>query len=193
MAESVQLRSYLVPSATLADAMTQPRTPKPLSEAVRAAGDELQNPRLLSDRIAVGRAVWRDLVIGFASQLAQLDLGFTQLAALYAASGTELLTVADLAERIGRSPSATSRIVSGLVDRGLLARTEEVADRRQRTLSMTPSGTTVLAAIDKARADQFLAVVRQLPFEERALVAMAVAALAEHGMTRRGGLRRATR
>lgn len=173
--------------------MADQRPTKPLSDTVRAAGEELQNPRLLSDRIAVGRAVWRDLVIGFASQLAELDLGFTQLAALYAVSGTETLTVADLAERIGRSPSATSRVVSSLVGRGLLARAEEVADRRQRILAMTPSGTSVLAAIDKARADQFMAVVRQLPFQERALVAMAVAALADRALTRRGGLRRATR
>jgi len=108
-------------------------------------------------------------------------------------SGSETLTVADLAERIGRSPSATSRVASGLVARGLLTRSEEVADRRQRTLSMTSDGTAVLAAIDKARADQFMAVVRQLPFEERALVAMAVAALADRALTRRGGLRRTTR
>ena len=39
---------------------------------------------LLSDRIAVGRALWRELVIGFAEQLGSLDVGFTQLAALYA-------------------------------------------------------------------------------------------------------------
>ncbi len=166
---------------------------RPLRETVQAAGAELQNPRLLSDRIAVGRAVWRDLVIGFAAQLSELDLGFTQLAALYAVSGSETLTVADLAERIGRSPSATSRVASGLVARALLTRSEEVADRRQRTLSMTSDGVAVLAAIDKARADQFMAVVRQLPFEERALVAMAVAALADRALTRRGSLRRATR
>lgn len=151
-----------------------------------------QPPRLLSDRIAVGRAVWRDLVIGFAAQLSELDLGFTQLAALYAVSGSETLTVADLAERIGRSPSATSRVASSLVRRGMLLRTEEEADRRQRTLSMTPEGTAVLAAIDKARADEFLGVVRQLPLDDRALVAMAVAALADRALTRRGGLRRAT-
>ena len=44
----------------------------------------MQNPRLLSDRIAMGRALWRDLVVGFAAQLGGLDLGFAQLAALYA-------------------------------------------------------------------------------------------------------------
>ena len=87
-----------------------------LSPVVQAARDELQNPRLLSDRIAVGRALWRELVIGFAQQLGELDLGFTQLAALYAVAGTVTLTVADLAEQIGRSPSATTRIVSDLVD-----------------------------------------------------------------------------
>src|SRR5262245_4228890 len=105
-----------------------------LSPVVQAARDELQNPRLLSDRIAIGRALWRDLVIGFAAQLGELRLGFTQLAALYAVAGTETLTIADLAEHIGRSPSATSRIVAGLDARGLVHRAEEVADRRQRVL-----------------------------------------------------------
>ena len=80
-----------------------------LSPVVQAARDELQNPRLLSDRIAIGRALWRDLVIGFAAQLGELKLGFTQLAALYAIGAGQTLTIADLAEQIGRSPSATSR------------------------------------------------------------------------------------
>jgi DNA-binding MarR family transcriptional regulator len=159
-----------------------------LSPLVQAARDELQNPRLLSDRIAVGRALWRELVIGFAAQLGELDLGFTQLAALYAIGGTETLSVAELAEQIGRSPSATSRIVSELERRGHLRRHAEAADRRQRALTLSPAGATLLATVDRARADQFLAVVRPLPTAERALVAMGVAALASHAMTRRGRL-----
>jgi len=39
-----------------------------LSPAVVAARDEMQNPRQLSDRIAMGRALWRDLVVGFAAR-----------------------------------------------------------------------------------------------------------------------------
>ena len=66
---------------------------QPLSPIVRAARDELQNPRILSDRIAVGRALWRELVIGFAHQLGSLDIGFTKLAALYAVGGPVTLTV----------------------------------------------------------------------------------------------------
>jgi len=159
-----------------------------LSPLVQAARDEIQNPRVLSDRIAIGRALWRELVIGFSAQLGELDLGFTQLAAMYAVSGTELLSVAELAEQIGRSPSATSRTVAELVRRGLMDRGMEAADRRQRVLALTSAGATLLSSIDRARADQFLAVVRPLPMAERALVAMGVAALASHAMTRRGRL-----
>lgn len=159
-----------------------------LSPAVIAARNEMQNPRQLSDRIAMGRALWRDLVVGFAAQLSGLGLGFAQLAALYAIDGTETLTVADLAEQIARSPSATSRLVTTLEARGYVERMEEVADRRQRTLEITPAGKSLLAQIDGARAEQFLAVVRPLPAAERALVAMGVAALSSRAITRRGRL-----
>lgn len=159
-----------------------------MSRVVEAAGAELQNPRQLSDRIAVGRALWRELVIGFAGQLAELRLGFTQLAALYSIAGTVTLTVGELASYLGRSPSATSRVVSGLERRGLLVRNEEQADRRERTLALTDAGAALLGQVDRARAEQFLAVVRPLPAAERALVAMGVAALADRAITRRGKL-----
>src|SRR3954453_13453038 len=93
-----------------------------LSPAVAAARDQIQNPRQLSDRIAMGRALWRDLVVGFAAQLSELGLGFAQLAALYAIDGPATLTVADLAELIGRSPSPASRLVAALETRGLVER-----------------------------------------------------------------------
>jgi DNA-binding MarR family transcriptional regulator len=136
----------------------------------------------------MGKALWRDLVVGFAGHLAELRLGFTQLAALYAIDGPASLTIADLAEAIGRSASATSRVVTSLERRGLLQRLEEVADRRQRLLRLTPAGQALLAVVDRARAEEFLAVVRRLPPAERSLVAMGVAALADRAMTRRGRL-----
>jgi len=167
--------------------------PSAISPSVESAGEVLQNPRQLSDRVAMGKAIWRDLVIGFAAQLGELKLGFTQLAALYAAAGTATLTIADLADMIGRSTSATSRVVTALEGRGLVKRHEEVADRRQRTIEVTPQGDALIGLIDRARADQFLAVVRPLPTAERALVAMGVAALANRAVTRRGRLIKAPR
>lgn len=160
----------------------------PYSDAVEDAAGQLQNPRQLSDRIAMGRAIWRELVIGFTAQLGELRLGFTQLAALYVLSGSGTTTVGDLAEALGRSPSATSRLVAGLVRRGFLVRLEDAEDRRQRSLELTADGRALLAQVDRARAEQFLAVVRPLPPAERALVAMGVAALATRAISRRGRL-----
>jgi DNA-binding MarR family transcriptional regulator len=159
-----------------------------LSGPVEAARVRLQNPRELSDRIAMGRAIWRDLVIGFAAQLGELNLGFTQLAALYALADSGTMTVADLADTLGRSQSAASRLVDGLVTRQLIERNQDSEDRRQRTLKLTGRGQALLGLVDRARAQEFLSIVRPLPTAERAVVAMGVAALSTHAMTRRGHL-----
>jgi DNA-binding MarR family transcriptional regulator len=159
-----------------------------LSAPVLAAGSRLQNVRQISERVAMGRALWRELVIGFAGQLGELRLGFTQLAALYVLADGSTMTVGELAEEIGRSPSATSRLVDGLVRRRLVERQQEPEDRRQRTLRLTQRGRAILRVVDRGRADQFLGAVRQLPAGERAIVAMGVAALATHAISRRGRL-----
>jgi DNA-binding MarR family transcriptional regulator len=136
----------------------------------------------------MGRALWRELVVGFASQLGQLRLGFTQLAALYVLADGSTTTVGVLAEVLGRSPSATSRLVDGLVKRRFVERRIEDEDRRQRTLQLTQRGQAILRVVDRARADQFLSAVRPMPTAERALIAMGVAALATHAISRRGRL-----
>ena len=145
------------------------------------------------ERVAMGRALWRELVIGFASQLGSLRLGFTQLAALYVLADTGTTTVSDLADAINRSPSATSRLVDGLVRRRFVERRIESEDRRQRSVELTQRGHALLRMVDRARADQFLSAVRPLPAAERALIAMGVAALATHAISRRGRLIRARR
>jgi len=182
--------------------MPRKRAPKPvrtitrifeadLSAPVAAAGLRAGNPREISERVAMGRALWRELVIGFASQLGEQRLGFTQLAALYVLADTGTMTVSDLADVLGRSHSATSRLVDGLVRRRLVERHRETEDRRQRSLVLTHRGQALLRSFDRARADQFLSAVRSLPSAERALVAMGVAALATHAISRRGRLIRA--
>ena len=164
-----------------------------LSATVLAAGTRISNVRQISERVAMGRALWRELVIGFASQLGEMRLGFTQLAALYVLADGGVTTVSDLADTLGRSPSATSRLVDGLVRRRLVERRPEVEDRRQKTLWLTQRGKALLRMVDRARADQFLSAVRPMPPAERALIAMGVAALATHAISRRGRLIRAPR
>jgi DNA-binding MarR family transcriptional regulator len=98
------------------------------------------------------------------------------------------MTVADLADTLSRSHSATSRLVDGLVTRQLIERNQDSEDRRQRTLRLTGRGQALLGLVDRARAQEFLSIVRPLPTAERAVVAMGVAALSTHAMTRRGHL-----
>ncbi len=141
----------------------------------------------------MGRALWRELVIGFASQLGELRLGFTQLAALYVLADAGTTTISDLADALGRSPSATSRLVDGLVRRRLVERHAETEDRRQRSVRLTDRGRALLRMVDRARADQFLSAVRPLPPAERALIAMGVAALATRAFSRKGRLIRSAR
>ncbi len=159
-----------------------------LAGPATAARPRTQNPRELSDSIAMGRAIWRELVIGFAAQLGELNLGFTQLAALYALADSGTMTVADMADTLGRSPSATSRLVDSLVLRQLVERRQDSEDRRQRTVSLTPRGKAIMGRVDRARAEEFLSIVRPLPTPERAVVAMGVAALSAHAISRRGRL-----
>ena len=151
--------------------------------------NRIQNPRELSERVAFGKALWRELVIGFAAQLGELRLGFTQLAALYALADGGTTTIADLADTLNRSPSATSR----LRGRAGAAAARSSGARSPRTAGcgrvwLTERGRALVAVIDRARADQFLAVVRPLPAPERAIVAMGVAALATRAVSRRGRL-----
>jgi len=180
----LHLPSLTVPSRTAVESAAR----ELLSAPVEAARSRMQNPRELSDRIAMGRAIWRDLVIGFAAQLGELNLGFTQLAAMYALADSGTMTVADLADALGRSPSATSRLVDALVARQLVERRQDSEDRRQRTVALTGRGQALLGIVDRARAEEFLSIVRPLPSAERAVVAMGVAALSTHAMTRRGRL-----
>ena len=166
-----------------------------LSPEVAAAGSAVQNPLQLSDRIAMGQALWRDLVIGFAAQLGELRLGFTQLAALYAAAGTRH---ADH-RRPGRHASAAPigrDVADRLRARGARPRRAPRGGRRSaaaRGRGDARRATRSSGSIDGARAEQFLAVVRPLPAQERALVAMGVAALASRAVTRRGRLIKAPR
>ena len=49
---------------------------------------------------------------------------------------------------------AASRVVSDMVDRGLLERREDPSDRRAKTVSLTPTGRTLIDAISKRRIDE---------------------------------------
>ena len=73
----------------------------------------------------------------------QAGLSVPQFRALAFARSQPGASLNNLAEHLGLTPASTSKMVDGLVERGLLERKTSIEDRRRITLTLTPSGYTV--------------------------------------------------
>jgi DNA-binding MarR family transcriptional regulator len=82
-------------------------------------------------------------------------LSFIQMKLLMTLAGTldGAPTLKPMAEKLGLSLPSASRAVDALVNRELVARTEDPDDRRQRRLSLTASGQELAERIMAARLE----------------------------------------
>lgn len=85
-------------------------------------------------------------------------------------------TVSVVAQHLGLSRPATSQLVQKLVQRGLVLRSEGAADRRERALSLSAEGESLVAAIGAARSARFEAALAALPPPAAARLASGLAA-----------------
>jgi DNA-binding MarR family transcriptional regulator len=116
---------------------------------------------LAAQLLALWRAVTGGDSVGAYAIFEQVDLTLTQVKALCALSSTEL-TVKELAERLGLSLPGASRAVDALVERDLIGRREDPADRRMKRLRCTDAGRRALQRLDEARLaglEQFTAAL----------------------------------
>jgi DNA-binding MarR family transcriptional regulator len=91
--------------------------------------------------------------------LAELDLSFTQVKALFTLERGER-SVGEIGAALGLSLPATSRSVDGLAQRGFVVRRESSEDRRSKLVALTPHGREVLEACvagRRAAMEQFVA------------------------------------
>ena len=86
-------------------------------------------------------------------------------------------SLSDAAERVGLSLPATSRLVDGLVERGLLSRGESSLDRRRVTLQLTPRGQELLRTARAGTQAALSDTLASLPPEKRAVIVEALEAL----------------
>jgi DNA-binding MarR family transcriptional regulator len=107
------------------------------------------------------------------------ELSMTQLATLYVLDAGEPVSLGGLADRIGRSVSATSRLVDALVRRGLVERREHPFDRRVRRIALADDGDALLRRLERTRAEAQLEVMNRLDPADRALVARAMTLLGD--------------
>ncbi len=118
-----------------------------------------------------------DFLVGAIAAIGETDLTLAQLAAL-ALLADESHLVSELADALGRSLSATSRLVEQLVQRRLVSRREASHDRRSRRVSIAARGRRLLDTLMARRAEAQLALVTELSLPEQARVAEGTALLA---------------
>lgn len=99
--------------------------------------------------------------------------------ALLELSRHDLLVQRDLADWLRLEKSTVSRLVAQLEQRGWLARTRSVTDKREVLLSLTPGGQRIAAELAQARRARFARLLGAIPEERRPAVTQALATLVE--------------
>lgn len=80
------------------------------------------------------------------------------------------LTGHELGERLGVSPPTASGLVDRLVEKGLLERVEDSADRRIRRLHITDEGMVLTRQLDSLLARAMIEVIKNMTPDDLALM-----------------------
>lgn len=145
----------------------------------RCAITRTRRDQLAEDIGAFRRALIPEVLISLTRGLRDGDFSLLQIGTLYVLDAEGSTTVKALADRVGRSVSATSRLIDGLLARGLVDRREDEQDRRLRRVALTTAGSAFLRGFERSRADAQREVMAHLTDEEQQLVTHAMTLLAD--------------
>lgn len=125
----------------------------------------------------------RRLVHGIrtASYAAERSCGVTgaQLFVLRELAEEPGISIRRLSERTMTDPSSVSVLVARLVERGLMARSFDTADRRKSVLDLTKKGSQLLARAPEPYQSRVIEVLRSLPPAELGVLQGALGRLAD--------------
>jgi len=107
-----------------------------------------------------------------------LDLSVPQFRALAFLRRRPAASLSDVASHVGTSLPSMSKLVDGLVGRGLVARSASTADRRRLTLELTTEGTTLFQAARAQTQSHLAASLARLLPQDRAAVTRGLSLLA---------------
>jgi DNA-binding MarR family transcriptional regulator len=122
--------------------------------------------------------MWKEMMLSTIAGSSDFDISAIQFATLLLLAGEGELTIKHVAELLGRSVSATSRMLDQLVTRGLISRNEDARDRRTKLVSLSENGRFFVQTIEQKRAEAQIVVMAYLSPEERATVEQAMQLLA---------------
>ena len=144
-----------------------------------------ESERLTQSLAILRHAILRDGFLDAIRAMDDHDISVAQMATLMMLDAEGSCTVSDLANDLGRSLSATSRLLDQLVRRGLVTRQEDPDDRRVKRVAIAERGKDLVGRVQRRRAEAQLSVMAALSEVERADVMRAMALLAEAAARRR--------
>jgi DNA-binding MarR family transcriptional regulator len=119
-------------------------------------------------------------------EITELELSITHLKALSVLdTRDDDLSVNLLADSLGLSMAATSRMVEGLFKRGLVERGEDPLDRRVKRVLLTPSGRRTIEKVAAVRVAGMERMLESFTEEQREKLAAALGAILESDEIRR--------
>ena len=113
----------------------------------------------------------------WAAMINDFDVSPTQYKVLMTLGESGALCQQRLAELIDIDPRNAVPIVESLVERGLIEREVDPADRRRRLLELSPAGRTVAGDLDSVGAEIEREILRPLPRAEQARLRHMLAAM----------------
>lgn len=138
------------------------------------------------NRIQVGqdiesfrRVLWQDMIGSAFRGRSTFEISSIQLMTLFILEEVDHMTVNQLADKLGRSVSATSRMVDQLVGKTWLLREEDSNDRRTKRLTLSSAGRAFLRSLEQVRIETQLALIDELSSADQVIVAQAMHLLAE--------------
>lgn len=109
----------------------------------------------------------RHSVDDMTAMLREHGLSMPQIATMQLIRAEGAQTVSAIAEHLNLSLGATSHLVERLVQKDLVGRDEDPADRRQKLVTLTSSGRTLVAELDRRAADAMEALLETVPEASR--------------------------
>jgi DNA-binding MarR family transcriptional regulator len=148
-------------------------------EEGHAIGYDYNHEKLAQNLTEFRRRLWRELVVSTIRGSSDFEMSSIQFVTLFLLVSEGELTIKRVAEFLGRSESATSRMLDQLVVRGLVCRREDERDRRVKRVSLSESGLSFVHTLEQKRVEAQMVVMTYLAPEERAVVAQAMQFLAD--------------
>jgi DNA-binding MarR family transcriptional regulator len=105
------------------------------------------------------------------------DLSVPQFRTLAFVNSNEGSSLLEVANHMGLTPASTSRLVDGLVTRGMMTRQDDAADRRRVRLSATPLGLKILDASRQATMEYLAKKLSGAKADDREVIIKAMKVL----------------